>query len=64
MFEGYDHRESRFERYCKNINGLFTKLIAHDKSKSTFSFCLQITGKRELPGIKDDTHLLIAWNVH
>jgi len=25
MFEGYDHRESRFEQYCKNINGLFTK---------------------------------------
>ena len=64
MFEGYNHRESRFERYCKNINGLLTKQIAHDKKQEYLHLFSPDNWKSQLPGIKDDTHLLIAWNVH
>ena len=49
MFEGYDHRESRFERYCKNINGLFTKWIAHDKKQEYLQLFPQDNWKKLAP---------------
>ena len=40
IFEGYEHRECTFNRYCKSINGLFQKWKAREAKQNyikTFS---------------------------
>ena len=41
LFDRYDHRESRFERYCKGINGLFNRWRTRGKAEYLRTFSLE-----------------------
>ena len=62
IFDGYGHRDSKFDRYCKGINGMIGKRSDRE-SKQHYISCFSSNNWKKLYDKKSDIPYLTARNV-